>query len=213
MNEANVLSSSLQTCKTDENFADILFLVDESGSISFNDFTLVKNFLLSFVEQTEVGPTKTQFSILEYSTQQILSLKFNTYTSKAQIQNFILNMNQMRESTYTGEALEFAYFNAFNESTGARSVNTGVKRIIIVLTDGQSDDPDKVIFYSKWLRNKLAVTIYSVGVGPFVNRTELFIMSGDESRTVTTADFNQLVDITSSVRRSSCLTPAAVTPS
>ena len=62
---------------------DLMFLVDGSGSIGSETFTNeVLRFVQEFVDLFDIGPTKTQVAMIQYSDQIQHEFNFNSYSTK-----------------------------------------------------------------------------------------------------------------------------------
>ncbi|CAH2283003.1 collagen alpha-6(VI) chain-like [Pelobates cultripes] len=137
--------------------ADILFLIDSSGSIHPDDFAKMKTFMNSLVNQVEVGPSQVQFGLIQFSDGAQEEFALNRYTKKSDVKAAISRIQQIGEGTLTGAALTFLspYFDA--AKGGRRSSN----QYLIVITDGESYDA--VAKPAAAIRAK-GVTTYAIGV-------------------------------------------------
>ncbi|KAK2845177.1 hypothetical protein Q5P01_011836 [Channa striata] len=162
-------------CKKIEQ-ADIIFLVDGSGSIKEPQYNSMKKFMRSVVNRTTVGVTQTQFGVILYSdkTESVFSLK--QCTSKKEILGAITNATQEQLYTYTGKAMEYS-LEFFNAEHGGRKAKK-VPQILMVITDGAASDPDKLKPSSDNLREN-GITVFSIGVGD-AKPEELLIMAGGD---------------------------------
>ncbi|KAM9308136.1 collagen alpha-6(VI) chain-like [Gastrophryne carolinensis] len=158
----------------EEPAADVMFLVDSSGSIGQENFNKMKTFMKSLVNQTKVGPNLIQFGVVQFSDTPMEVLQLNKNNDKETIWDSIDKMNYMAETTYTGEALRFVA-DYFTEGKGARP---RVKKILILITDGEAHD--EVSTPAASLRSS-GVTINSVGVFNAV-KSQLFEISGKMER-------------------------------
>ncbi|CAN2389702.1 Collagen type VI alpha 6, partial [Pristimantis euphronides] len=150
--------------------ADIMFLVDSSGSIGVDNFNKMKEFMKNLVNKTEVGPDNVQFGIVQFSDDSEEVLQLNKKGTKAAIWEAIDKMGYLKQGTYTGKALEYVS-QYFTEIKGARPK---VKKLLILITDGKAQDEVKL--QSESLRNN-GVSIISVGIFN-ANKTQLQEISG-----------------------------------
>ncbi|XP_075561939.1 LOW QUALITY PROTEIN: collagen alpha-6(VI) chain [Pelecanus crispus] len=157
-----------EVCK--EMKADIMFLVDSSGSIRNEDFLKMKNFMRQLVNGTDVGADRVQIGVVQFSDKPKEEFKLNTYSTKRDILSAIDRISPLQSSTLTGEALKFM-LKYFQASSGSRHA---VKKVLILITDGESQDEVKVP--ATVLRDK-GILIYSVGVFN-ANKTQLEEISG-----------------------------------
>ncbi|KAM8810908.1 collagen alpha-6(VI) chain [Eudromia elegans] len=163
---------SINVCK---NFkADIVFLVDGSGSIRTAEFQKMKNFTQSFVSKVEVGLSNVQFGLLQFSSEVREEFQLDRYSSKPDLQRAIQEMQQMKLQTFTGKALSFAA-SYFDRDRGGRPE---LKQYLIVITDGKSHDPVKIP--AKALRDK-GITIYAIDMRQ-ANNSQLVEIAGTQDK-------------------------------
>lgn len=140
--------------------ADIVFLVDGSGSIGPDNFQRIREFLHSLVDGFDVTPDRVRIGMAQYSSVQRTEFSLNTYQNKEQILKHIDNLSYMAGGTQTGKGLDFILKNHFVESAGSRAKDK-VPQIAVVITDGKSGD--NVEPYAKRLRDQ-GITLYAIGV-------------------------------------------------
>ncbi|XP_030013917.1 collagen alpha-6(VI) chain isoform X2 [Sphaeramia orbicularis] len=158
-------------CKA-AKLADIVFIVDESGSIGTPNFQLVRTFLHSIVSGLEVSPTRVRVGIVMYNTQAKAQVYLNTFSDKADLLRFIKILPYHGGGTNTGAALNYTRDNVFTKARGSR-MDKGVQQVAIVITDGESQD--NVTDAAASLR-RAGVTVYALGVQN-ANRKELVEMA------------------------------------
>ncbi|CAI5661505.1 unnamed protein product [Oreochromis niloticus] len=165
-------------CKIEK--ADIIFLVDGSGSIKKEQFKSMQTFMASVVTQTTVGENLTRFGVILYSDAANSSFTLNKIYSKGKVLEALQQLIQPQGGTYTGAALAYSlqYFNA--KHGGRREIR--VPQILMVITDGAAQDRDRLKAESDALR-KNGVTVISIGVKG-ANRSELETMAGDDTSKV-----------------------------
>uniref|UniRef100_A0A669E6G3 VWFA domain-containing protein n=1 Tax=Oreochromis niloticus TaxID=8128 RepID=A0A669E6G3_ORENI len=168
----------LEDCKIEK--ADIIFLVDGSGSIKKEQFKSMQTFMASVVTQTTVGENLTRFGVILYSDAANSSFTLNEIYSKGKVLEALQQLIQPQGGTYTGAALAYSlqYFNA--KHGGRREIR--VPQILMVITDGAAQDRDRLKAESDALR-KNGVTVISIGVKD-ADRKELETMAGDDTSKV-----------------------------
>ncbi|XP_021254080.1 collagen alpha-3(VI) chain isoform X9 [Numida meleagris] len=119
--------------------ADIIFLVDSSWSIGKEHFQLVREFLYDVVKALDVGGNDFRFALVQFSGNPHTEFQLNTYPSNQDVLSHIANMPYMGGGTKTGKGLEYLIENHLTKAAGSRA-SEGVPQVIIVLTDGQSQD-------------------------------------------------------------------------
>ncbi|XP_065493260.1 collagen alpha-3(VI) chain isoform X1 [Caloenas nicobarica] len=140
--------------------ADIIFLVDSSWSIGKEHFQLVQEFLYDVVKALDVGGNDFRFALVQFSGNPHTEFQLNTYPSTRDVLSHIANMPYMGGGTKTGKGLEYLIENHLTKAAGSRA-SEGVPQIIIVLTDGRSQDD--VALPSSVLKSA-RVNMFAVGV-------------------------------------------------
>ncbi|XP_054638754.1 collagen alpha-6(VI) chain isoform X2 [Dunckerocampus dactyliophorus] len=140
--------------------ADIVFIIDESGSIGTPNFQLVRTFLHSIVSGLDVGPSKVRVGIVMYSDKALAPVYLDTFSDKNETLSFIKILPYHGGGTNTGAALNFTREHVFTKERGSRK-DKSVQQVAVVITDGKSQDD--VSTAAADLR-RAGVTIYTVGV-------------------------------------------------
>ncbi|XP_056204612.1 collagen alpha-3(VI) chain isoform X9 [Falco biarmicus] len=140
--------------------ADIIFLVDSSWSIGKEHFQLVREFLYDVVKALDVGGNDFRFALVQFSGNPHTEFQLNTYPSTRDVLSHIANMPYMGGGTKTGKGLEYLIENHLTKAAGSRA-SEGVPQVIIVLTDGRSQDD--VALPSSVLKSA-HVNMFAVGV-------------------------------------------------
>uniref|UniRef100_A0A3Q1FMS2 VWFA domain-containing protein n=1 Tax=Acanthochromis polyacanthus TaxID=80966 RepID=A0A3Q1FMS2_9TELE len=179
------------------NVADIVFIVDESGSIKEANFQLMRTFLSSIISGLEVGLARVRLGIVTYNEMQTAQLYLNTFQTKTDILQLINFMPYSGGGTNTGAALDFTLKNIFNEKRGSRK---GVQKVAVVVTDGKSQD--SVVVPAATLR-RAGVTVYAVGIKD-ANEAELREMatSPPEKHVFIVDSFTQLKSLEQTLQKS-----------
>lgn len=140
--------------------ADIVFIVDESGSIGTPNFLLVRSFLHSLVNGMEIGTNRVRVGIVTYNDEPRSQVYLNTFDDKSELLSFINILPYKGGGTNTGLALDYARQKLFISQNGSRK-DRAVQQVAVVITDGKSQD--NVSTAAADLR-RAGVTVYAVGV-------------------------------------------------
>ncbi|XP_076827632.1 collagen alpha-6(VI) chain isoform X2 [Brachyhypopomus gauderio] len=146
---------SEEACK--DMLADIIFLVDGSGSIAPQDFQKMKRFMNALVSEFIIGSKSVQVGVTQFSSYPLDVLGLNSVHDKQQIQDAINGMQQLGQNTLMGHALR-SLSSSFDPSMGGRP---GAPQFLILITDGKAQD--EVSLPAKALKDK-GIIIYSIGV-------------------------------------------------
>ncbi|XP_070289479.1 collagen alpha-5(VI) chain [Myotis yumanensis] len=176
--------------------ADIMFLVDSSGSIGKGNFETMKTFMRNMSANIQIGPDKTQIGVVQFSGHNKEEFQLNKYFTQKEISDAIDKMSLIGQNTLMGSALTFVdeYF------TLPKGARLGVKKFLILITDGEAQDD--VTKPAKALRDK-GVIIICVGVYG-AKRTQLEEISGDGSLVFHVEKFDHLKAIESKLLSQVC---------
>ncbi|KAM4634289.1 integrin alpha-2-like [Polymixia lowei] len=118
---------------------DVVVVLD--GSNSIYPWEPVTAFLEKLLENLDIGPDKTQVSVVQYGSDSKVEFYLNTYATKAAVVVAATKIQQkLGLETHTFEAIDFARQEAFRADKGARP---GASRVMVVVTDGESHDKNQ----------------------------------------------------------------------
>nr|XP_024655342.1 uncharacterized protein LOC101472590 [Maylandia zebra] len=168
--------------------ADLVILVDESGSITPQDFRIIRLFLRHFVNNLDIGLDRVQIGLTLFSTTPKTVWHLNTHQTKQSLLTAIEDLEKARGSTYTGKALTHILRNQFKPNVGMRPDS---KKIAVLITDGASYDD--IELPSKNLKDS-GIEVFVIGVAK-VNVTQLKLINSDHNKIYIVKDFDSLQDI------------------
>uniref|UniRef100_UPI00398F1C8D collagen alpha-6(VI) chain-like n=1 Tax=Pristiophorus japonicus TaxID=55135 RepID=UPI00398F1C8D len=181
--------------ETDE--ADIFFLVDGSGSIQPENFKDIKRFLLEVVRVFSISADQVRVGVVQYASNPQTEFEPTQYTRKTELEGAIKRIAQLGGGTKTGRALTYMK-NFISEAEISRGHR--VRRFLITITDGQSQD--NVTSPAAELRQE-GVILYAVGVGD-ASKNDLQLIAGADERIFYTHNFDALTDMKSNIVRDIC---------
>merc|ERR1711879_1061555 len=164
---------------------DIIFVVDGSKSVGANGFELSKQFVGEVADRFTISPSDTQIAIVQFSSAYQQELSVSQGKDLGNIHNALNAMTHLAQGTYTSTAIEFTSSLFNNDRPSA-------KRVMIVLTDGQSGDFEDLP-KAKAVAASLGITMMSVGVGSGIGIYELKATADKDDYVFTMTDFNALV--------------------
>ncbi|XP_035826806.1 uncharacterized protein LOC101848762 [Aplysia californica] len=188
--------------KTCGSQADIVFLLDSSGSVGNSNFKLLLNFVNTLVQDLDIGQNKIRVGVEKFSSRPYNEFNLNKYNDKTSLQNAISNIKFQRGGTNTGDAITYLDQNMFKQSNGDRP---GVPNIAVIVTDGRSNKPDETKAAAKLARDH-GINVFSVGVGKGISKTELNEMATDpdNSHVLMVDDFSKLSAIKGAFQQQTC---------
>ena len=159
---------------------DLLFLLDESGSVGSTNHQLGLRFMESVVSFYDISLDGTRVAVISFSIGANVEFDFDDHSTLQQVQNAIREIRYSGGYTYTGLALQSAA-ELFNDpsSSGTRPASAGIPRVVVLITDGRSN-----IFSITQPAIDLraaGVTVYSIGIGNYNLDELLFIASDPDS--------------------------------
>uniref|UniRef100_K9J3K5 Collagen alpha-1(XXVIII) chain n=1 Tax=Desmodus rotundus TaxID=9430 RepID=K9J3K5_DESRO len=122
--------------KCEEAPLELLFVIDSSESVGTDNFLIIKNFVKTLIDQVTLDLATARVGIINYSHKVERVAHLTQFSSKDDFKLAVDNMQYLGEGTYTATALHAA--NQMFEAA-----KPGVKKVALVITDGQTDSRDK----------------------------------------------------------------------
>lgn len=191
--------------------ADIVFVIDSSGSIDDTDpgnWRLVLDFIVDFVDNLDIGEDGARVGMVVYSETASSSFYLNSYFNKDVLRREIYAQPHLDSFTNTSGGLRVMKDEQFTFQRGDRP---GIRNMAIVVTDGQSNrDADRTIQDAEEARRQ-GIEIFSIGISTAVNENELRGISSQPQEMnrnwFQSQDFRMLESVVSDLIRSACETP------
>lgn len=182
--------------------ADIVFLIDGSGSIGPTNFNKLKTFLKGITSQLDVGADKIHVGVEQFSNYPSIEFPLNMHTNEADLSSAVDNINYMSGGTNTGSAIDYMSQQMFSQTSGARP---SVPRIAVVITDGKSSSSAATATAADQARQN-HISLIAVGVGNGVDINELHSIADDpdSSNTFTVNSYDQLNTLTAQIIQKAC---------
>ena len=116
---------------------ELVFVIDSSESVGPENFDVVKDFVNALVDRVSVGPDVTRVGVVLYSHVNTVVLALGHEASADRVKSAVRSMAYMGEGTFTGSAIHSA-------NRLFLAARHGVRKVAIVITDGQADERDSV---------------------------------------------------------------------
>lgn len=172
--------------------ADVAFLLDGSGSVASSDFQTMKTFVKNLVRS--LLPADTRFSIVQFSSSPKIHYYFgdNLISETGSWEEKVDGIRQLRGSTFTAKAIRSVVNDVFTPSKGSRP---NVNKVLIVITDGESNDRNDLSSATSLADNKKIVR-FAIGVGDAFNndraKNELDTIASTKENVFQVESFNAL---------------------
>ena len=182
--------------------ADVLFVLDNSGSISNVNYGKMMTFVEDLALSFDVGPAKTRLGTITFANDAVTRFHLNTFNDSLDIVGELMAMRRQSGGTNTADALRLAREDGLLEANGAR---VDYLKVLIVITDGKSRDTPATLEQAQLLRNE-GVLVFSVGVGRNLDIPELKGIAGEEfpDRFFESETFDALVDLNVRIIQATC---------
>ncbi|XP_056010717.1 sushi, von Willebrand factor type A, EGF and pentraxin domain-containing protein 1-like isoform X2 [Ostrea edulis] len=187
--------------------ADIVFILDSSGSVGAGNFQTMKKFFNGMVDGFQIGRNRVRIGSVPYSSSVHNTFQLNSYMSKSELKKKISEIPYDSGGTNTADAIKYVRIISFSRSYSRSSV----AKIAVIITDGRSNDKSKTLSEARALRNS-GVTIISVGVGDGVDASELRGMASKESYVFDVSTFRALDSIRKKLTETTCEVMACGNP-
>nr|KAG5688509.1 hypothetical protein BaRGS_011654 [Batillaria attramentaria] len=207
----NTLSAPLAGRVADAclNQADVVFMLDGSGSVGSANFQHLINYVKTFSSQLPVSQNGVHIGVQQFSNRPTTEFGLSMYTdswhifyphNRASLLRGIDNIQYMGGGTNTDTALNAMRTQMFSQQMGARP---GVPRVAVVITDGRSSNMASTIKEADAARQQ-NIGVVAVGVGSQVNDAELEGIA-DSSRDVFHVNsYSDLPGVTQRVMQAAC---------
>lgn len=152
-----------------------MFLLDESGSVTKENFQIVKKFVINLIQALNIGKDQVHVGVYTFSSHVRQRFQLNKYYDRNSMEKAINGIIYASGGTETDKALKSLRENAFRNTTGDRKEATN---IAIVITDGQSSNERLTISEANKLK-KENVVMFSIGIGRYLRQSELEAMASE----------------------------------
>uniref|UniRef100_A0A8C7E736 VWFA domain-containing protein n=1 Tax=Naja naja TaxID=35670 RepID=A0A8C7E736_NAJNA len=139
---------------------DLIFLLDTSSSVGKEDFEKVRQWIAHLVDTFEIGPDKTRVGVVQYSDQPTTEFDLGSYGTQQEIKEAAKSIKYYGGNTNTGDALRYINSYSFSVQAGGRPNDNAIKKVVILLTDGRSQD---YVLSPASGAHKAGIRIFAVG--------------------------------------------------
>ncbi|XP_070702841.1 collagen, type XXVIII, alpha 1a [Pempheris klunzingeri] len=149
--------------KCRESPLELVFVIDSSESVGPENFELVKDFVNALIDRVPVSQEAARVGVVLYSHVDMVVVSLQQQSSQDDVKAAVRNMPYLGEGTFTGSAIHRA--NQLFQASRA-----GVRKVAVVLTDGQADPRDVMHFEETAAEAHMdGIEMFVIGV---VNKTD-----------------------------------------
>uniref|UniRef100_A0A667XXK5 Collagen alpha-1(XXVIII) chain n=1 Tax=Myripristis murdjan TaxID=586833 RepID=A0A667XXK5_9TELE len=120
-----------------QNPLELVFIIDSSESVGPENFNIIKDFVNAIIDRASVSQETTRVGVVLYSHINVVVASLRQEASRDQIKSAVRAMTYLGEGTFTGSAIQQA-------NQVFRAARPGVRKVAIIITDGQADERDSV---------------------------------------------------------------------
>ena len=99
---------------------DLVFVLDNSGSVGDSNFRKVKDFVKNVIDFFNIGENGTHVAVVTYDTDTHIEFNLVKYFTKKKIRNAVDDVAYYGFLTFTGEALNAVSQNVLTPAAGMR---------------------------------------------------------------------------------------------
>ncbi|XP_048008942.1 collagen alpha-1(XXVIII) chain-like isoform X2 [Megalobrama amblycephala] len=137
---------------------ELVFVIDSSESVGPENFEVIKDFVNTLIDHMSVSPEVTRVGVVLYSHINRVVTSIQDRLTHEEVKAAVRRMTYIGEGTYTGSGIRKA-----NEMF--HSARPGVKKVAVVITDGQTDHRDMVKLEDAVKEAHSAnITMFAIGV-------------------------------------------------
>ena len=110
---------------------------------------------ISFQQAFDVGPAanQTRVGVASFSTENKVNFELNQHKTNSAVLSAVDDIEYMGFGTYTREGIDLVRTSMFTEDAGMRADDAAIPRVLIIVTDGQSNQGHSPIVnarYDSW---------------------------------------------------------------
>lgn len=123
--------------KCRESPLELVFVIDSSESVGPENFEVVKDFVNALIDRVSVSRDASRIGVVLYSHVDVVVVTLTQHSSQDDVKAAVRKMTYLGEGTFTGSAIQRA-------NQVFKAARPGVRKVAVVLTDGQADRRDAV---------------------------------------------------------------------
>ncbi|XP_070691171.1 collagen, type XXVIII, alpha 1b [Pempheris klunzingeri] len=129
------ICSCAVTCR--QTPLELVFVIDSSESVGPDNFNVIKDFVNALIDRASVNRDTTRVGLVLYSHINMVVVSLRQEATRDEVKSAVRSMTYLGEGTFTGSAIQQA-------NQVFRAARAGVRKVAIIITDGQADKRDAV---------------------------------------------------------------------
>ncbi|RXM36551.1 Collagen alpha-3(VI) chain [Acipenser ruthenus] len=171
--------------------ADLIFLIDGSDNVGAANFPIIRDFVLNFIDNLNVGDDAMRVAVVQYSNDPNIEFYLNSYSTKTEVMDAVKGLSfKGGAEANIGAALEAVAQNLFTAGAGSRGED-GVPQTLVVISAGQSSDD---IREGQFALNQASIYTFGIGAG-IADTSELEQIATNPSFVFAAANFDDIDDL------------------
>ena len=185
---------------------DVVFVLDNSGSIESKEFESMKQSVINIVSSLTIGPEHTRVAVISFDDDVTLVFNLNSHTTNDSLIEAIDNITYIGGGTNTHLALRLLRESTTSELLGVRPSSESTK-VAIVITDGRSTNGNLTRAEAERLHMETDFLVIAVGIGDNTDLDELTNIAGDDNSVIQLESFEpeQLRNLEANIQMETCL--------
>lgn len=178
----------------------MVFIIDSSRSISYDNFAKEKNFVEQAAEALGISPDHSQGALVVFSDDAKVEANFGDYPTLREFDFEVDHLrHQLGSRTRIDKGLKTAALDVFPKA------RPGIRKIALLLTDGeQTKNVGESLKTASGRLRKQGVRVIAVGIGNKVVESELKSIAEREDDVILAKNFNDLLRQLSSITHKAC---------
>ena len=189
--------------KVDCDVADLVFVLDSSGSIGIQNWYKITNFTANVINAFNIGRNNVRVGLIWYGNKADVAFYLDTYGNRREVLRKIEEIPWKDQETNTSGAIRLMRTELF---TPARGDRPEVPNIGVVITDGESNrDADRTIPEANLAKSD-GIVMFSLGIGREISMDELVGIANSprDKYVFLVEDFESLTNIEVQVSNAAC---------
>ena len=165
--------------------ADIVFILDSSSEVSRENYNKEKAFVKSLAKTLNLSPGKTRASVVVYSAEASLEIRFNAYYNSTIFDKAVDDLPYLDSVRRMDSGL-------LEGAVAMEDARTNVRRVVVLLTAGRQSQSSNLLSQAVKPLEELGANIYVVAIGSQPNDQELRLVVKEPGDVLKVSRFDDL---------------------